>query len=90
MNAIERLFEATGKSSIAIYVPTPQASIQLQNYLFTLGYRWISGRQPLHTNSNCIHIYKYAFSLTYSHIGDTQIRSTIMYHNIVPNLIKLH
>ena len=85
MNIIERLFETTGNSSIAIYVPTPQASIQLQNYLFTLGYHWIGGRRPFYTNQNCIHVYKDDFSLTYSHIRDT-----VMYHNIVPNLIKLH
>ena len=34
MNIIERLFETTGNYSIAIYVPTPQISTQLQNYLF--------------------------------------------------------
>lgn len=90
MNVIERLFETTGNSSIVIYVPTPQASIQLQNYLFTLGYHWIGGRRPFYTNNNCIYVHKDDFSLTYSHIRDTSIRHTVMYHNIVPNLIKLH
>lgn len=91
MNIIERLFETTRNHHIAIYVPTPQVSTQLQNYLFTLGYRWIRGRIPSHTSSNCIHIYKDKFSLTYSHIGDTLISSTIIpYNKIIPNLKKLH
>ena len=90
MNIIERLFETTGNHHIAIYVPTPQVSIQLQNYLFTLGYRWIGGKVPSYTSSNCIHVYKDDFSLTYSDIRGTLISSTIIpYNKIIPNLKKL-
>ena len=90
MNIIECLFETTGNHHIAIYVPTPQVSTQLQNYLFTLGYHWIEGKIPSYTSSNCIHVYKDGFSLTYSHIRDTLISSTIIpYNKIIPNLKKL-
>lgn len=88
MNIIERLFETTGNHHIAIYVPTPQASIQLQNYLFTLGYRWIAGKIPSYTSSNCIHVYKDEFSLTYSHIRN--VSTATMYYKIIPNLKKLY
>lgn len=91
MNIIERLFETTGNHHIAIYVPTPQASIQLQNYLFTLGYRWIAGKIPSYTSSNCIHVYKDEFSLTYSHIRNVSTDTTAtMYYKIIPNLKKLY
>lgn len=90
MNIIERLFETTGNSSIAIYVPTPQASIQLQNYLFTLGYSWTGGKIPSYTDSNCIHVRKDDSSLTYSHIRNVSTNTTItMYYKIIPNLKKL-
>ena len=90
MNVIERLFETTGKSSIAIYVPTPQASIQLQNYLFTLGYHWIGGKQLLYTNSNCINVSRNNFSLTYSNFRNISIRHAIPYYKIIPSLKKLY
>lgn len=90
MNIIERLFETTGNRHIVIYVPTPETSIQLQNYLFILGYHWVDGRLPQYTNSNYIHINKGAFSLTYSHIRNVLTDATaIMYYKIVPNLKKL-
>lgn len=90
MNIIERLFGTTGNHHIAIYVPTPQASIQLQNYLFTLGYSWLKGKIPSYTGSNCIHVYKDDFSLTYSHIRNVSTDATaIMYYKIIPNLKKL-
>lgn len=91
MNIIERLFETTENHHIAIYVPTPQVSTQLQNYLFTLGYHWVRGRLPQYTNSNCILVYKDDFSLTYSHIRDTSISNTIIsYNKIILSPKKLH
>ena len=91
MSIIEHLLKTTEKDSISIYVPTPETSIQLQNYLFTLGYHWVSGKISSYTSSNCIHVYKDDFSLTYSHIRDTLISSTIIpYNKIIPNLKKLH
>ena len=90
MNIIERLFKTTGNHHIAIYVPTPKVSIQLQNYLFTLGYRWIDGKIPSYTGSNCIHVCKDNSLLTYSHIRNVSTDATaIMYYKIVPNLKKL-
>lgn len=90
MNVIERLFETTGNRQITIYVPTPETSIQLQKYLFTLGYSWIGGKIPSYTSSNGIHVHKDNFSLTYSHISNVSTRATaIMYYKIVPNLKKL-
>lgn len=90
MNTIEHLFKTTGTHHIAIYVPTPQASIQLQNYLFTLGYSWIGGKIPSYTSSNCIYVYKDNSSLTYSHIRNVSTNTTIiMYYKIIPNLKKL-
>lgn len=91
MNIIERLFETTGNHHIAIYVPTPETSVQLQKYLFTLGYRWIAGKIPSYTSSNCIHVYKDDFSLTYSHIRNVSTNTTIIpYNKIIPNLKKLY
>ena len=90
MNVIESLFESTWRDAIAIYVPTPQASIQLQNYLFTLGYHWAEGKQLLYECMNCIYVYKHNFALTYSYVSKPSIRHAIIYNNIIPNLIKLH
>lgn len=91
MNIIERLFETTGNRHIAIYVPTPETSIQLQKYLFTLGYRWIAGKIPSYTDSNGIYVYKDDFSLNYSHLRNVSTNTTIiMYYKIIPNLKKLY
>lgn len=91
MNVIEHLFETTERdsTSIAIYTPTSQASIQLQNYLFTLGYHWIGGRRPFYTDSNCINVSRNSFSLTYSNFRNIPIIRTIPYYKIVPSLKKL-
>ena len=90
MNTIEHLLKTTGRDSISIYVPTPKASIQLQNYLFTLGYHWVNGKLPQYTNNNCIHICKGVFSLTYYNISSVPTNNTvIMYYRIIPNLKKL-
>lgn len=90
MNIVERLFETTGNRHIAIYVPTPETSIQLQKYLFTLGYHWLVGKIPSYTSSNCIHAYKDDFALNYSNIRNISTNTAIiMYYKIIPNLKKL-